>query len=84
MNVPLSGHPLAGTKHVYRGGEPTYDAKADSGGGVVVIAPGFECEIQLAFQNWNDVPGLDMLFVYCHQTGYHTHVTPADLGLPSL
>jgi hypothetical protein len=32
------------------------------------------------FANWNDVAGLDMLYVRCHQTGYATHVTPADLG----
>jgi hypothetical protein len=49
--------------------------------------PGRQChrvEILAAFKDWNNVPGLDMLAVRCHETGFTTHIVPAELGLPAL
>lgn len=83
-NTPIEYHPLTGTEHTYKPGLPPYDPALDTEPGVLVVGPGMKVTVILAFQNWNDIPGLDMLYVRCHETGYHTHVTPGDLGLPPL
>lgn len=83
-NHRIEGHPLVGTKHAYRADLPPYDAVSDTEPGVIVIGNGHHVEIVEVFKNWNDVPGLDMLYVRCDETALCTHVTPADLGLPAL
>lgn len=83
-NQPIDGHPLVGTSHIYRADLPPYDNAADTEPGVLIIGNGHTVEVLSVFKNWNDVSGLDMLYVRCAQTRESTHVTPADLGLPPL
>ena len=83
-NLQIDNHPLVGTHHIYRGDLSPYDPAADREPGIVVIGNGHHVEVLAAFQNWNDVADLDMLYVLCRETGMRSHVTPADLGLPPL
>ena len=83
-NIPISDHPLIGSTHVYRAGEEPYDPATDTDSGVLILGNGMEVTIKAVFTDWNDVKGLDMLYVYCHTTGYHTHVTPKDLGIDGI
>lgn len=82
VHITIPNHPLNGVRKALRGAQPVYDP--DTEGGVLVVAPGLECEIRAVFQNWSDVAGFDMLYVYCPSTRQVTYVTPADLGLPPL
>lgn len=72
----VTDHPAIGTVHTYRPDLPIPPGPFD---GRTVVAPGMDVHIVSAFNNWNDVPGLSMFYVYVPDTGYHTHVTPADL-----
>jgi hypothetical protein len=84
-NVPIYNHPLVGSNpRTYRADLPAYDKAADTEGGTLIIGHGMLVGIKAVFQNWNAQPGLDMLYVYCFETGYHTHVTPFDVGLKML
>lgn len=88
-NQPIPGHPLVGTTHVYHPaslGFEQYDPDLPENrtGGALVVGNGMDVQIKAVFQDWNGVPWLDMFYVFCPATGVHTHVTPADLGLPSL
>lgn len=83
-NQQLEHHPLVGTKHVFRADLEPYDPATDWEPGILVIGNGHHVEVLAVFKNWNDIAGLDMLFVNCQETGMSTHVTPADLGLPPL
>lgn len=83
-NQQIPGHSLVGTHHVYRPDLEPYDATTDREPGTLVIGNGHHVEVLAVFNNWNDVDGLDMLFVRCGETGMYTHVTPADLALPPL
>lgn len=83
-NQRIEGHPLVGTRHVYRADQPPYDATADSEPGRLILGNGHHVEVLSVFKNWNDVAGLDMLYVRCEETRESTHVPPADLGLPPL
>lgn len=83
-NLQIDRHPLVGTEHVYRADLPAYDPESDTEPGQLVIGNGHHVTVLAAFKNWNDVAGLDMLAVRCHETGLLTHVTPADLGLAAL
>ncbi|KXO99053.1 Uncharacterised protein (plasmid) [Tsukamurella tyrosinosolvens] len=85
LNTRIEGHPLVGTTHVFRADQPPYDPAADQDSdGTLLIAPGFTAEVSAVFKDWNGIPGLDMLYVHCPETGESTHITPADLGLPAL
>lgn len=84
-NRPINNHPLVGSAlRTYRADLPAYDPDEDCEGGSLVVAAGLPVGIKAVFQNWNGVPGLDMLYVYCPATGMHTHVTPFDVGLKPL
>jgi hypothetical protein len=83
-NQRIEGHPLVGTCHVFHADQPPYDPVKDTGPGTLEIGNGHRAEVLEVFKNWNDVAGLDVLWVRCEQTGLTTHVTPADLGLPPL
>ena len=76
----ISGHPLVGQVRVYRQDAPPYDAGADTSPGQLIIANGMTVEVCSVFWNWNEVPGLDMAYVYVKDTGEHAHVTPSDIG----
>lgn len=76
----VEDHPLLGTVQTYRPDLPPYDAAADDEPGVLVVGNGMRVTVLAAFHDWNLVPGLDMLYVHCHETGLSTHVTPSDLG----
>lgn len=73
-------HPLLGTERVYRADMPPYDPAKDTEPGVLVVGNGMTMTVVAAFYDWNEVPGLDMLFARCHETGMGTHVTPDELG----
>lgn len=81
-NQRIEGHPLVGARRTYRG--KYYDPAVDKKPGSLVVGYGHHVEILAVFTNWNDVAGLDMLYVRCEETGQPTHVTPADLGLTPL
>jgi hypothetical protein len=83
-NTSIPGHPLIGTTHLYHGGEEPYDPASDTDGGVLLIGNGMQAQVESVFKDWNGVAGLDMLYIYVPQTRQHTHVVPADLGLPPL
>lgn len=83
-NQRIEGHPLIGTRHVFHADLPPYDPATDTSAGTIVIGNGHHVEILSVFKNWNDIAGLDMLYVRCEETGERTHVTPADLGLEAL
>ncbi len=83
-NTPLANHPLLGTTHTYRADLPPYDASQDTEGGTLVLGNGHTVTVMAVFTDWNDRPGLDILGVTVSETGYTTHVTPADLGLPTV
>jgi len=83
-NLQLADHPLVGTEHIFRSDLPAYEPETDYEVGQLVIGPGHRVEILAAFKDWNNVPGLDMLAVRCHETGFTTHIVPAELGLPAL
>ncbi len=79
MNTPITGHRMVGEVHTYRPDLPVPDKKKIDAR--TVVAPGMEVTIRAVFRDWNDVDGLDMLYVEVSETGYCTHVTPYDLGL---
>ena len=84
-NERIEGHPLVGTTHVYRADHTPWNEIEDDGEpGVLVVGNGMTVKILEVFKNWNDIAGLDMLYVLCSETGERTHVTPTDLGLPAL
>jgi hypothetical protein len=93
-NTPVYLHPLMGQTFIYRPHEPVYERTeaekdvrnvASMGlGGTLVVAAGMRVGVKQVFRNWNDVPGLDMLYVHVFATGLNTHVTPFDLGLSPL
>lgn len=83
-NQKIPDHPLLGTTHTFRPDLPPYDGDKDTEPGPLIVGNGMPVVIKAVFQNWNGVPGLDMLYVFCTATGFHTHITPADLGMPSL
>jgi hypothetical protein len=83
-NQRIEGHHLVGTRHTYRAEFPPHDPTTDREPGTLIIGVGHHVEILAVFANWNDVAGLDMLYVRCEETGQSTHVTPIDLGLPAL
>lgn len=88
-NSPVYNHPLMGTTHTFRADLPAYDPDSpenkpghpDFSPGTLLVGAGMQVGVRQVFRNWNGVPGLDMIYVYCFATGMHTHVTPFDLGL---
>lgn len=83
-NRPVYSHDLVGgPTRIYRPDLPEYDPDTAEPG-TLVVGPGMPVGIKAVFYNWNNVPGLDMIYVYCFATGQHTHVTPFDLGLTPL
>lgn len=80
-NYPISDHPLKGTTHIFKPNDKPYDGDTDTLPGRLIVGAGMTVIVKAVFHNWNDVPGLDMLYVFCTATGMHTHVIPADLGL---
>ena len=74
----ISRHTLLdGTPRTYRADLPPYTGPID---GSLILGNGMEVIVEACFHTWNDVEGLDMLYVLCPTTGKRTHVTPADLG----
>lgn len=84
INRAIPDHPLVGSVHTFRPDVEPYDPDLDNEGGTLILGNGMPVRIKAVFHDWNGVPGLDMLYVYCMATGYHSHVTPADLSLLGL
>lgn len=81
VNQEIDNHPLVGVDAVYKEHEtPT----PRGGDGRIVVGNGYPVTILAAFENWNAVEGLDMLYVSVPWTGHTTHLTPEDLGLNSV
>jgi hypothetical protein len=81
-NTPIPNHPIRGNEYTFRpsiASQPPDPAFVTSN---TVIAPGMTFRVLDVFHDWNDVPGLTMLYGECLQTGYCTHVTPEDVALP--
>lgn len=81
-NVPIVEHDLIGRKFIYRADIPALPPYKYAS--ALVIAPQMEVQVVSVFENWNDVKGLDMLFVFVKDTGLHTHVTPDSLGIKKI
>jgi hypothetical protein len=79
MNRRIANHPLVGHTLTYRPDLPAYDPDLDREGGVLVLGNGMPVIVKAAFENWNDVPGLDMLYVFVPATGMHTHQSPKEM-----
>ena len=81
MNTPMHDHPLVGYLYTYHKNLPHYNGEVYEG---LVLANGMQVQIKSVFQNWNDVEGLDMLYVYVPETGQCTHIPPRALGLGAI
>lgn len=78
-NTPIENHPMIGVGYIYKPSEPSVEiVKPDAS---LVLAAGMEVRVESVFANWNGVEGRDMLYVFVPETGYHAHVTPADLNV---
>lgn len=78
MNTPLKDHPLVGYVYTYHQNLPPFK---DYGELDVIVGNGMQVQVKSLFQNWNDVEGLDMLYVYVPATGMCTHIPPRAIGL---
>lgn len=77
-NKPIENHRWLGRLATYLASHPNqWDGAMTPG---LVVAPGMQVIVLAAFANWNDVHGLDMLYVRVPITGMTTHITPSDLG----
>lgn len=80
MNTPIANHPLVGHKFVYRPDLPKYDPKADGAPGRLVCGNGHTVTVRAVFSDWNDVSGLTMFYVLCHETGMSLHLSPCEIN----
>ncbi|MCK0441265.1 hypothetical protein MUG78_17845 [Gordonia alkaliphila] len=80
-NEETRDHPLIGTTHTVRNAPEAGRQLTNDDHGVT---PGLSVEIVGVFQNWNQVAGLDMLYVWVPANKVHVHLQPAELGLPPL
>ena len=77
----IASHPLLGTRRVYRADMPKYDPTKDTDGGTLVLGAGMEVTVCALFHSWNNIRGLEMVYVFCNETKMATHVPPKDLGV---
>ena len=83
-NVPTTNptlRALIGHTFTYRADHPPYDPAADRDPGLLIVGNGMTMEVVEAWENWNEVPDLTIVYARCHQTGEGTHVTPDELGI---
>lgn len=78
MNTPTPGHALTDTQQVYRPDAEPYTGPRDSR---TVVGNGDAVEVHEVFENWNGVDGLTVAYVFVPATGYHTHLSTAEMGL---
>lgn len=76
----VANSPLKGAEFVFMPDSAPYETPENPEYNVVV-APGMKVEIVSVWKDWKGVAGLDMLYVFVPDTGMHTHLVPADLGL---
>lgn len=72
---------LVGQTFTYRADHDPYDPAKDTDGGQLIVGNGMTMEVIEAFEDWNEVPHLTILYARCHQTGMGTHVVPDELGI---
>jgi len=84
-NVADYDHPYVGRTFIYLPGlKSMKDEPRESN---LVARAGDEVRVVAAFQNWNGIERLDMLWVRNLSSTSditHTHVEPGELGIPSL
>lgn len=80
-NTPIENHPWIGQGFTFRADENPFRTEDYDGPGTLILGAGMVVEVVSVFENWNGREGLDMLYVFVPQTGMHTHVTPADVGM---
>lgn len=84
-NVADYEHPYVGRTFTYLPGLPSQEAEPREHN--LVVRAGDKVRVVAAFLNWNGVDGLDMLYVRNLSSTSditHTHITPGELGIPSL
>lgn len=83
-NIAVLDHPLEGARVMFRPNLTAYDPAKDTESGTLVVAPQHEVEVVRVFHDWNNNPGLTILYVFNPATGLRTHLTPEDCGLSLL
>jgi hypothetical protein len=78
MNTPIPKHPLIGTEHVYKPDMPNTQHLTDPR---YVARCGDHVTVIAVFHDWNDVPGLTILYVHVNETGHSTHFSVGELGI---
>jgi len=84
-NLPDYAHQYVGRRFTYLPGVPSMSEQKREPN--LVVRAGDTVEVAAVFRNWNGVEHLDMMYVRnlsSENDIHHTHVTPGDLGLPSL
>lgn len=66
-----------GERFTYRPDLPPYEPAADE---TYVVANGQDVVIVEAFDDWNNVDGLIIFYVFVPATGKHTHLSPSEMG----
>ena len=79
MNVEIPNHPTIGQEFIFRPDLPPSDASKDFATGTVIAGHGHRLTVLAVFENWNGVPGLDMYYVHCHETGHNLHLSPSEI-----
>jgi len=81
MNIPFKNHKLEGLKFNYRPDVDPYDGPIDDR---FVIGNGMEFTVVKVFDNWNDVLGLLIAYVFVHETMNYTHLSFKEMGFPTV
>jgi len=81
-NTPTPNHPLTGTRQVFLppGKTAHPDANTPPAHSSTVARYGDTVIVLDVYENWNDVPGLTVAYVYVPSTRYRTHVSLREIG----
>lgn len=86
-NTPTSNpalRSLIGEKFIFRPDYPPFEGPFNASEGQLVIGNGMEATILEAFEDWNDVKDLTVLYVRCDKTGLSTHLSLREFENPEL
>ena len=79
MNSPTL-RDMIGQTYTYRPDLPPYRPEDDTEPGRIIVGNGMDVQIVEAFDDWNDVPGLIVFYVFVPETGEYTHLSDRELG----
>jgi hypothetical protein len=86
MNTPTLGHALIGTEQTFlpAGKTASPDANTAPDDSKIVARYGDTVQVREVYENWNDVDGLTVAYVFVPSTGFHTHFSLGEMGLSDL